>query len=104
MYCCWSIYLRIFGIVASRGLDPAYYYILPDFMWDAMLKHTRVNFELLIDVDMVLFIERDIRGGLNQCSNRYAQAITCNPSKPSMYIMYYDVNHLYDWAMCQSLP
>jgi len=54
----------------SYRLDPAYYYILSGFTWNAMLKHTRVNFELLT-VDMVLFIER---GELSQCSNRYAQA------------------------------
>jgi len=26
--------------VSNYGLDPAYYYTLPDFTWDAMLKHT----------------------------------------------------------------
>ncbi|KYM94064.1 hypothetical protein ALC62_15325 [Cyphomyrmex costatus] len=52
--------------VASYGLDPAHYYILPGFTWDAMLKHTRVKFELLTDIDMVMFIERGIRGGLSQ--------------------------------------
>ncbi|XP_018400325.1 PREDICTED: uncharacterized protein LOC108777842 [Cyphomyrmex costatus] len=95
--------------VASYELDPAYYYTLPGFTWDAMLKHTRVNFELLTDVDIVLFIERGIRGGLSQCSNRYAQANnkymqSYDPSKPSTYLMYYDVNNLYGWAMCQPLP
>jgi len=39
------------------SLDLAHYYT---FTWDAMLKHTRVNFELLIDIDM-MFIERGIR-------------------------------------------
>ena len=60
--------------VASYGLDPAHYYTLPGFTWDAMLKHTRIRFELLTDIDMVMFIERGIRGGLSQCSSRYAQA------------------------------
>jgi len=60
--------------IISYGLDPAYYYTLPGFTWDAMLKHTRVSFELLIDIDMVMFVERGIRGGLSQYSNRYAQA------------------------------
>jgi len=58
---CWPIYLRIFGIVASSVMDSIpRIIILLGLMWDAMLKHTRVNFELLINIDMVLLIEHEI--------------------------------------------
>ncbi|XP_024867175.1 uncharacterized protein LOC112451646 [Temnothorax curvispinosus] len=94
---------------ASYGLNPAHYYTLPGYTWDAMLRYTGVRFELLTDIDMVLFMERGIRGGLSQCSLRYARANnrhvpTHDSSQPTTYLMYYGVNNLYGWAMTELLP
>lgn len=91
------------------GLDPAHYYTAPGFSWDAMLKYTKVNIELLTDIEMLLFVEKGIRGGISQCSKRYAKANNkylpdYDVMKPSSYIMYLDVNNLYGHAMMNSLP
>ena len=45
------------------GLDPAHYYTGPGLSWDALLKHSKVQLELLTDYDMHLFIEKGMREG-----------------------------------------
>ena len=39
-----------------------------------MLKYTKVKLKLLDDIEIVLFIEKGIRGEISQCSIRYAVA------------------------------
>ena len=90
-------------------LDPAHYYTSPGLSWDALLKKTGVELELLTDYDMHLFIEKGLRGGISMVSKRYAKAnnphVTgYNPDKPNTYILYLDANNLYGWAMSQPLP
>lgn len=90
-------------------LDPAHYYTSPGLSWDALLKKTEVQLELLTDYDMFLFIEKGLRGGISQVSKRYAKAnnpLTPNfdPNDDVSYIVYLDANNLYGWAMSQYLP
>ena len=90
-------------------LDPANYYTSPGLSWDALLKKTNVELELLTDYDMYLMIEKGLRGGISMVSNRYCKAN--NPlledyseDEPNSYIMYLDANNLYGWAMKNYLP
>ena len=56
------------------GLDPAWYFSTPGLAWDATLKITKVELVLLIDLDMLLMIERWIRGGIATISHLHAKA------------------------------
>lgn len=90
-------------------LDPAHYMTAPSLSWDAMLKNTGVVLDMIDDVDMLMFFEQGIRGGLTQCSKRHARANnkymdSYDPSSPDSYLMYYDINAMYAWAMSQHLP
>ena len=91
------------------NLDPAHYYTSPGLAWDACLKETGQELQLLHDYDMLMMFEKCIRGGISHISKRYAEANNkymkdYDPDEPSTYIQYLDANNLYGWAMSQSLP
>ena len=93
----------------NYGLDPVYYFTAPGLAWDACLKMTNISLELLTDVDMLLMIEKGIRGGISIISNRYGEANNkymkdYDKTKLSKFLMYLDANNLYGWAMSQKLP
>ena len=95
--------------IEHYSLDPAHYFSAPGMSWDALLKKTKVQLELLTDIDMHLFVERGLRGGISMVSKRFAKAnnTQCpeyDSTKPNKWIMYLDANNLYGWAMNQLLP
>ena len=56
--------------IKNYKLDPAHYFTAPSLSWDACLKMSGVKLELLSDVDMLLMMEKGIRGGVSMISNR----------------------------------
>ena len=90
-------------------LDPAHFVSLPRLAWQACLKKTNIELELLTDYDMLLMVEKGIRGGICHSIHRYAKANNkymknYNNNEESSYIQYLDANNLYGWAMSKKLP
>lgn len=91
------------------NLDPCYYVSSPSLSWDAMLLYTKVKLDLLTDIEMYQMIEQGIRGGLAQCSRRYARSnnkylLNYDPTEPDSFLVYLDCVNLYGYAMMQRLP
>ena len=73
------------------NLDPAHYFTSPGLAWDACLKETKQELQLLLEYDMLMMFERGIRGEISHISKRYAEANNnymddYDPDKPSTFI------------------
>ena len=63
----------------KKELDPAHFLSLPGLAWQACLKKTNIELELLTDYDMLLMVDEGmlnegIRGGICHSIHRYAKA------------------------------
>ena len=81
----------------------------PGLAWQACLKKAGVGLELLTDIDMLLMVEKVIRGGICHAIHRSAKANNkymknYDKNTESSYLMYLDANNLYGWGMSQKLP
>ena len=68
-----------------------------------------MKLELLTDVDMLLMVEKGIRGGICHAIHRYAKANNkymkdYNKDEEESFVEYLDINNLYRWAMSEPLP
>ncbi|XP_053209828.1 uncharacterized protein LOC128393656 [Panonychus citri] len=91
------------------NIDPPHHWSAPGLTWAAALKTTCINLTLFSNLDMLMMIEKGIRGGLTMVSKRHVvannpQVPNYDPSKPQTHIIYLDVNNLYGYAMTQRLP
>ena len=90
-------------------IDPAHFLTAPGLAWNACLKKTGIELELLIDNDMLNMFEKGILGGIYQASYRYAKANNkymknYDKNKESSFLIYDDANDLYGWSLCKKLP
>ena len=74
-----------------------------------MLKMTKVELEKISNLDIHLFIEKGMRGGISYIKKRYSKAnneFCPNYDKKTQknYIIYLDMNNLYGDAMSECLP
>ena len=95
--------------IQEYELDPAHFVSLPGVAWQACLKKNNIELELLTDYDMLLMVEKGIRGGICHSIHRYAKANNkymqnYNNNEESSYLQYLDANNLYGWAMSKKLP
>ena len=95
------MYLKISEICLNiYELDLVYFVSAPGLAWKACLKRTEVELQLLTDYDIILIIEKGIRGGICQSTYRYAKANNrymknYNKNIEPSFIEYLDANNLY---------
>ena len=68
--------------------------------WQTALKKTEVKLELLTDINMLLMVEKEIRGGIYHVNHWYAKGDNkymknYDKNNESLYLKYWDVNNLY---------
>ena len=90
-------------------LDSAHFLSAPGLAWQAYFKKTNVKLELLTDIDMLLMVERGIRGWICHAIDRYAKANNkymknYDKDMELSYLEYLDANNLYGLAMSQKRP
>ena len=81
-------------------LDPAHFLSAPGLAWQAWLKKTKANLGLLTNIDMLLMVEKGIRGGICQVIYRHAKANNkymknYDKNIESSCLMYLDASNLY---------
>ena len=94
----------------NYGLDPVHFYTAPSLSWSAGLKFTKVKLEIPLDVDMHIFFDLGLTGGISMVAEHFARANNkylkdiYDPQTLQSFIQLVDANNLYGWAMSQMLP
>ena len=77
-------------------INPLYCVSLPGYTYQCALKYTNIKLQTLQDKDLILLIEKNIRGGISSVmGNRYVKSDENNE------IIYADATNLYGHSMSQ---
>ena len=81
-------------------LDPVHILSAPGLAWQACLKKIEVKLQLLTDVEVLLMVEKGIRGGICQAIYRYAKVNNkymknYNKDKEESFLQYLEAKNLY---------
>ena len=72
------------------GINPVFCVSLLGYTWQCGMKYTDIKFRTLRDKDLILTLEKNIRGGIsNVMGDRYLK------SDENKKILYVDANNLY---------
>ena len=95
--CVFEKFIKV--SVNEFGINPLYCVSLPGYTWQCGLKYTGINLQTLQDKDMILLLEKNIRGGISSVmGDRYIK------SDENKNILYIDANNLYGHSMSEPLP
>ena len=85
--------------ISEFGINPLYHISLPGTTWSNGLKYTKLELELIKNVDLFQMFESGIRGGISGVfGDCYIE------SDNNTVILHVDVNNLYGFAMLLYLP
>ena len=64
-----DVFEKFIGVcLKDYGLDPCHYFSSPGLSWDAMLKMTGIQLGKINNIDVYLFLEKGMRGGVSYIS------------------------------------
>lgn len=97
--------------IEKYKLDPLHYFTTPGLSWDAMLRFTGVQIELITQYEMMRMVNSGVRGGITVNNAKYLNSNNVflgeklyDPCKKDSFLIYLDVNNLYGLSLSSPLP
>ena len=81
----------------------------PGLSLSVILKMTKIELELIPDLDMYIFFDEWVRGRISYISNRYSKTNNkylkrYDPKQESKHIVYFHGNNSYCYAISKFIP